>query len=493
MVKTTAIHITPTSVRIAHGGFDRRGTLRVEKMVELSQCQEWFENGKLLHLQALVDEVADTLRREKLHHKPLVICYEGSGMETEFLERPPKQKRQEMQSLLKMDVSQWKERKKAPEKKKAEILHTSLRKSHDWGNFITEDSSGLLGSITTADYDLVSALVRAFAEHGFTVQSVESTATALLYCKQAITAHYDALHQLLFYINQEQTEVEIYSFAKNIPWKVEHRRLMPNQGVADQLATLYQGQSNLGGRPSPTLLLGGDGIEDTMVQQLQEAGISAQSVHADGRFTACVALLWKRLERDGENLVLDKMRTSSVRNLRRLAQTLTLCASVVLVTTLALGGYTAWNGANTEKTLVDTNALAVTLTQSEHLKTTANDQITLLSHQDSRIPALLEHIAQNTPENIHIISIDTGNAFAQPEVTADAEGEEEPITFTSSVQEIIYIRGFATDSHLPVQLYENCTNTDLGTFTLLGTKEVILPDESSLYAFELALLTGGAK
>ncbi len=492
MVKTTAIHITPSSVRIAHGGFDRRGILRVEKTVALSQCQEWFENGKLLHLQALVDEVADTLRREKLHHKPLVICYEGSGMETEFLERPPKQKRQEMQSLLKMDVSQWKERKKAPEKKKAEILHTTLRKSHDWGNFTTEDSSGLLESITTADYDLISALVSAFAEHGFTVQSVESTATALLYCTQATQAHYDALHQLLFYINQEQTEVEIYTFAKNIPWKVEHRRLVPNQAVAPQLATLYQGQSNLCGRPSPTLLLGGDGMEDTVVQQLQEAGISAQSVYADGQFTACVALLWKQLERDGNNLVLDKMRTSSVRNLRRLAQTLTACASVALVATLAFGGYTAWNGANIEKTLLDANAQTVALTQAEYLKTTANDQITMLSHQDSRIPDLLEHIAQNTPENVHIISIDTGNAFPQPEVTADAEGEETTV-FTSSVQESIYIRGFATDSHLPVLLYENCTNTDLGTFTLLGTKEVILPDESSLYAFELALLTGGAK
>ncbi len=485
MANTIAIHISPAAIHIMSGGLHRSGSLHITKSVTWSDCQRFFESGQLCHLQALVDEVVDTIREENIHGKRLAICYEGKGMETEFVEQPlsTKGQRAELKTLLKADFSDWKKQRtdKQPDKKKVQIHHGILRKTHDWGDFTTTEKSGRLESITTADYDLVVALVSAFAEHGYKVESVESTATALLYCKHAVPTQYDAQHQLLLHVNPQRTEVQLYTFAKNIPWKVETRRLLPDQDLPTQLESLIQTQSHMDSLRNPVVLLAG-----TMVLS------GSLSLCEDGQYLPCVGLLWKQMERDGENLVLEKMRTSSVRNLRTVAQMLTACAGLALVVTTGFAVHTAWAGAAIQDQLVDVSA--VTLTQAEHLKTTANNQLTALGYEDDRITELMTFLHLHTPDNVHIISVDTDNAFQQPEVVStldDGTVLEVVNPFTSSTQETIRIRGFATQSNLPVMLYERLTATEMGAFTLVGTKLVTLPDDSILYAFEIALTQGG--
>lgn len=168
-----------------------------------------------------------------------------------------------------------------------------------------------------------------------------------------------------------------------------------------------------------------------------------------------------------------------------------------MVLSLILMGFRVVDVVTTRQQMVDTTVQTAALSSVTAKKAVASEKLTALGYKDDRIPNLVNFISEITPDDIHIISMDTDGTIPGIEVesileaTTDEEVDETPVIVAATAESII-VRGFATESHLPVDLYENCVASGVGDFELVGTKEVELPNGEVLYAFELALRTGGA-
>lgn len=534
MEQITAIHITESSIRIASGGFNKFGKLAVKKTAYIPDADRFFVDRRLVYLRDMVSAVATVMKEERILCKTLSICYEAEGVETEFIARElaPKRGQVDLKRIFaKKDSSDQQPKERKEKKRKIEISNGTITRRQSWGDYTVRNKGGSIHTLSTADYDLIVALTNEFTEKGFAVKSIEGIGTALMYLKHSYPYSYDNMSQLLINVGTAG-RATVYTFTKNIPSKVDDRLVTGEgyEGMAESIATICEAEVKGEGHRRPVVVLGGDGIRsytgyNIIANRLMEQGYTVYDIYdyfeengmkeavkiqidgdstpdRCGLFTACISLLFRTLDANPENLSMRSIRKSSITKLQMLSHTVSILMGVFLILSIVLLGMRGLNVMEIRSTMVDTTIQNATYSSVLSEKTTASEQLASLEYDDERISNLLNLVTDIVPSGVHIISVDTEGTIPSTEatselaITSELEEAEEDSTVTvatlAATAENIIVRGFATSSHLPVELYEDCVAAGIGDFELVGTKEVELPNGDTLYAFELVLRAGGA-
>ena len=524
--QTVAIHIATTSIRIASGGFVN-GKLVVQKTAFISDAAQFFADDKLLYLRELVARIVGTLREEKISVKKVVICYDNPEINVLWGDDtivPEPKKESQLKTLLTKDFS-FGRKKKGPSSVPVSRYHNgTISKQQNWGEYITHEKRGSMNSVTDVDRELISTFVSEFALYGYTVTSIESLESALMYLRHTLPYHYDSMAHLLLYVDEHKQYTKAYTFIKNVPSKMFPRPLsgaINDMALADELIVICKNEIMIDNLRRPIILLGGDAFKsyttyETVVEALEAADLSVYDIYdyftqdtseavdikingerndpeRCGLFTICLSLLCRSLDVKPENLIDGKkVKTVGATPMLSLG-TLGLSMMVLLYSLITFGliSYDYYVASQAITTSYSTAQLEFATSK----QATELDKLNATAWIDTRFrDILIFATTQNISGTLNIISIDSENMMAMPtasnSVFIDPEVIEEVPVLSMDVNgtdERIILRGFSSDSHAPMTVYGNLVSTMIGPIELVGIRQITLPNDEVGYIFEIAI------
>lgn len=537
MSKVVAIHIAPSAVRIMEGAL-QGGRLLTGGHAIVEDAYRFFTDGKLTRLRELADETVSAMQNAGIKTKQLFICYDN-GVTVDLLDTPVKDQDGEKKGLLALLTSDVGGGKKGKKKKKTNTVPNGVtQKAKNWGEYASfqndQELRGLVSSVTIADRDLMQAITYEFAERGYKVKAIETPQTAMMYLRHANPYSYDNLAAILLYIQDPNEPVWVYTFMKNTPARAIKKPLMGqlDWSLEDRVVATCQREAASDALRRPIVMLGGDAfaryqdydhtadalIKDGFaifdlydnINDLNEADsgldnalrieISGERTEEQivcGRYTICMALLLRLLDKKPNNMMdlKDKVVTKS----GALSQSVTalVLGGVLLVASLAYGGFTFFTQKSMDAKLVPASKLEYTLSNIQKEDNDLSKREQVLNATDTRYAAIMDFISGHIGGNVNIASVDTVNMFeattsdsqyvtvpASGQTTTDGTTEdtaqapvEENLTTADLVdQSQIVIRGYATTSAAAKNFYSALVGERIGTTEMVGLQCVSLKD-----------------
>lgn len=247
----------------------------------------------------------------------------------------------------------------------------------------------------------------------------------------------------------------------------------------------------------------------------------------NGRFGICMCLLVRTMESKPENMVegfhftfLSKKSKAILAELVSTAAVFFLLYNLVFT---CIGLYEN-HVAETEYTKAST-ATESMLTMAESERDALKAKVENLSTIDPRYNEIFKFVYAQVNENLNIASVDTadliptsgssGSNYTQPtpqtdttqaatdgqtgdgtatgEQQTDANGNVVDVTAQPTYQQYVWqtivIRGYSRTTSGPVNLYKALVSAGMGEVKIIGVEQVPLPNNETLFAFELTIGT----
>ena len=423
-----------------------------------------------------------------------------------------------------------------------------LKKSQNWGEYAAfqndQELRGTVSTVSVADRDLMQGIVYEFAERGYKVKTIESPQTSMMYLRHANPYSYDNLAAILLYVQDPNEPVWVYTFMKNTPARAIKKPLLGQSdwSLEDRIVATCQREVASDALRRPIVMLGGDvfaqyqtydHVADALVKdgfaifdlydnindlnesdsgldnalRIEVSGERSEEQIVCGRYTICMALLLRLLDKKPDNLM--DLKDKVVTKTGALSQSVTLLVlgGVLLVGALGYSGFSLYRWKSMESKLVPASSLEYSLSSIQSEENNLSKREQLLGATDTRYSDIMKFISGRAGGEVNVASVDTVNMFEA--ITSDSQyvavsgtqsgqtttgttttdgaaaagdGQaaatvDEKLTADDLVEKTqIVIRGYATSSAAAKNFYNALVGEKIGTTEMVGLQCVSLKD-----------------
>lgn len=549
-----AIHIAPSAVRIMEGSL-QGGRLLTGGHAIVEDAYRFFTDGKLTRLRELVDETVEAMQDAGIKAKQVFVCYDN-GMTVDLLDSHvgrPGEEKTGLRAFLSADVGKKNKKKK---KNPNAVPDGVLKKSQNWGEYAAfqndQELRGTVSTVSVVDRDLMQGIVYEFAERGYKVKTIESPQTSMMYLRHANPYSYDNLAAILLYVQDPNEPVWVYTFMKNTPARAIKKPLMGQSdwSLEDRIVATCQREVASDALRRPIVMLGGDvfaqyqtydHVADALVKdgfaifdlydnindlnesdsgldnalRIEVSGERSEEQIVCGRYTICMALLLRLLDKKPDNLM--DLKDKVVTKAGALSQSVTLLVlgGVLLVGALGYSGFSLYRWKSMESKLVPASSLEYSLSSIQSEENNLSKREQLLNATDTRYSDIMKFISGRAGGEVNVASVDTVNMFeaitsdsqyvavsgtqsgqtttgtktadgaaaagdGQAASTGDGQAAatvDEKLTADDLVEKTqIVIRGYATSSAAAKNFYNALVGEKIGTTEMVGLQCVSLKD-----------------
>lgn len=529
--KHASIHITKSAIRVVEAVVSR-GRVEVTNALTIPNAARFFNNrGKLINMVTLVDTMVMSMESAGMTAKKLFVSFEGA-FQTTFSIEPL--------STVPEKRKGFSFKKGKPDNDKLDLednAGATIRRQHNWGQYVTQDDQGEAVSITAGERDMVDSMVETFSSHGYSVVSLEAPDTVLVYTRNTEAFSYDSLNKIIVYADNDETG-ELYIMTKDVPSSLKRIQFDSYEGVTfqDHVREVCLQEMNVGQMRNPNVYLVGEAFSNVddyimIAQDLEYEGMQVVDLYAinkssdatlanvqiciadeavptmeelNGSYGICICQLLRCFDPKPVNMCENRL------NLHIPAQYTIMASKVIMGLAIAflainviLTGLTSFEAISVQGALQDSDALRSQLTRVETQRDEAQLQLSALETIDNRLAAVFNFIYANVDSSLNIASVDSvdmipvdSSSSSEYSETEDANTEKqtqntEQPGATESTKKQLVIRGYSTKSSGSVELYNALTRYGFTGVKLEGHQQVNLPSGETIYVFEIRIGEGG--
>ena len=513
--KVLAICISPSGATCVEGEF-RNSEPYVSQYFTVANIEDYFErvgsNYQISSVAGLVASICTVCQDRRVATKRVLLCSDVLGITTSIEVGSSKGNIKE--TLMKPRGSGVKDHSTRKD-------DSQIESKVDWGEIIVDGKKTRISTVSVGEVYLLRTLADEFRKHGFDVERVCDTSTALMNLKYTEASDFDSQGKLVYSFNERTCDV-VY-LLNDTPLAISSSNFTRN-GIVDLLSAHIKESESKVSR-NPMVFICGPTMADcdlynSVVNELQQSfnivdlfdspmreldentGELTEVFSAD--YTAALSLVFSTANAKPVN-VLPPVPVGTLlrRNGRKLSAGFLALSVIACAGSSALAGARFFELQKISRNPTNLSSLESTLTSLGTTKSNLESTIDILTKSDTTILQVIDFVSSNQSADVHVISIDTEDMLYQTDVEVEgmddvdesniAEGGTEETVVSSGPRENIIIRGYARSGSAAINYYNRLFNIGLNYDPVLnGVEKYALPDASEVYIFEIQI-GGGAE